>query len=74
MFEKTKSSTSFASMPSTFKKLEWKLAEELARLEERTAVRKDEEFEEKLLALVDEYSVDQATLIAAVRTGVSLVE
>ena len=65
LFER-KSSSDFKSMPSAFKKMEWKLAEELNKLEQQSLVRRDQEFSEKLMALVEEYAADPETVAAAV--------
>ena len=69
MFEKRKNFPSLKSLPSAFKKLEWKLAEELGKLEQRRSVRQDEEFEKRLLALVKEYAADHETVLAALRSS-----
>ena len=58
-------------MPSAFKKMEWKLAEELNKLEQQSLVRRDQEFSEKLMALVEEYAADPETVTAAVHASVA---
>lgn len=49
------------------KKLEWKLAQELEKLEQRRSTGRDEEFARKLRALVEEYQVDTDTVLSAAR-------
>ena len=69
MFQKSKAFSSVKSLPDSFKKLEWQLAEELSKLEQRRTQRSDDEFQQRLNLLIDEYGVDRDTLLDALRTG-----
>ncbi len=64
-----KSPSAFKSVPSAFRKVECKLAEELNKLEQQSLDRRDHEFSEKLRALVEEYAADPETVAAAVHAS-----